>query len=212
MRPVTPEGLAAEVVDRAAGRLPAARAGGVTVRLGVDGAVEAETAALADLVAERALATGVGVLRVRAADFLHRRSVRLEHGSDDVDAAFERWVDWGSLQREVLEPLADPARMTWLPRLRDASTDRAAREPVRPAAPGALLVVDGPYLLRWELAGSLDVALHLTTSPAALRRRFPGPGDPRAGAWQRYTDEQDPASRADVVVRHDHPGRPAVVG
>jgi hypothetical protein len=148
---------------------------------------------------------------VRAADFLTRRSVRLEHGPQDVDAAFERWVDWAALQREVLDPLADPAALRWLPRLRDAASDRPAREPVRAASPGTVLLVDGPYLLRWELAGSFDVVTHLDLSQSALHRRFPDPGDPRPGAWRRYLSECDPAARADLVVRYDHPDRPAVV-
>ncbi|WP_380169213.1 hypothetical protein [Jannaschia sp. R86511] len=212
VRALTPAGLADLAVTRVASLLGPARQAGVAVRLAVDGAVEAETAAVADAVAAAALATGTGVVRVRAADFLHRRSVRLEWGPHDVDAAFERWVDWASLQREVLDPLADPTAMTWLPRLRDAATDRSAREPLLPAAPGALLVVDGPYLLRWELSGSVDAVVHLLTSPAALSRRFPDPGDPRPGAWARYVDECDPAARADLVVRHDHPARPALLG
>lgn len=212
MRPLTPQGLATLAVERVAPLLAPARDAGVTVRLGVDGAVDAETDAVAAAVAEAAINRGVGVLRVRAADFLHRRSVRLEWGGQDVDAAFDRWVDWASLKREVLDPLADPAAMTWLARLRDPGTDRSARESVRRAAPGALLVVDGPYLLRWELGGALDVAVHLVTSPAALARRFPEEGDPRPGAWARYRDECDPAARADLVLRHDHPARPALLG
>lgn len=210
--PTSPTGLADLAVARAAALVDGARSGGVAVRLGVDGAVTGETLDLGDLVAERALAAGIGVLRVSASGFLHRRSVRLERGPHDVDDAFERWVDWASLLREVLDPLVDPTRLTWLPRLWDAEADRPAREPVRTAAPGVLAVVDGPYLLRWELSGALDVAVHLSTSPAALQRRFPGPDDPRPGAWARYLDECDPAARADLVVRHDHPDRPALLG
>ncbi|MFC5382648.1 uridine kinase [Aquipuribacter nitratireducens] len=210
VRPLTPAALAALVVAAAAERLGEARERGVAVRVGVDGALAADTGPLADLVADHALATGVGALRVRARDFLHRRSVRLEHGPADVDAAYERAVDWAALQREVLEPLGDPARLTWLPRLRDPDTDRAAREPVRTAGPGALLVVDGPYLLRWELTGDLDVVVHLQTSDAALRRRVPD-GDPAPGAWARYVGETAPAERADLVVRAEHPDRPALV-
>jgi len=209
--PVSPVALAGLALRRAAGSLDRARAAGTVVRLGVDGAVDAETGAVADLVAQAALAQGTAVLRVRAGNFLHRRSVRLEHGPHDVDAAFDRWVDWGSLLREVLDPLADPADLTWLPRLRDPATDRAVRDPARTAAPGALLVLDGPYLLRWELSGSLDVVVHLQTSPPALRRRFAEADDPRPEAWARYLRETDPASRADLLVRFDHPDRPAVV-
>lgn len=209
--PTTPTGLADLAVERAEALLDGARARGVAVRLGIDGAVGAETRALGDLVAGRALARGIGVVRVSASGFLHRRSVRLERGPHDVDDAFERWVDWASLQREVLDPLADADRMTWLSRLWDAEADRPAREPVSTAAPGALAVVDGPYLLRWELSGALDAVVHLSTSPAALRRRFPEDDDPRPGAWARYLTECDPAARADLVARHDHPDRPALL-
>lgn len=211
VRPLSPQTLAELAVARVAPLLAPARDAGVVVRLGVDGAVAEETDAVASAVAAAALDAGTGVLRVRAVDFLHRRSVRLEWGAHDVDAAYERWVDWAGLQREVLDPLADPADLTWLPRLRDAGSDRTAREPARRAAPGALLVLDGPYLLRWELGGGLDASLHLSTSPAALARRFPADGDPRPGAWARYLAECDPASRADLVVRHDHPARPALL-
>lgn len=209
--PVTGSVLAGLALDRADALLDGARSDGTVVRLGVDGAVETETGRLADLVAAEALARGTAVLRVRAADFLHRRSVRLEHGAHDVDAAFDRWVDWGALLREVLDPLADPAVLSWVPRLRDPDTDRAAREPARRAAPGALLVLDGPYLLRWELSGAIDVTVHLQTSPTALARRFPGADDPRPGAWARYLAETEPAMRADLVARYDHPDRPALV-
>lgn len=210
--PVTPERLAREAVGLALPLLDDARASGTAVRLGIDGAVPTETAHLAELVAAHAVPLGVPVLRVRATDFLHRRSVRLEHGPHDVNTAFERWVDWGALLRDVLEPLADPVVMTWLPALWDADDDRPARQPTRAATPGSLAVVDGPYLLRWELSGSLDAVVHLATSAAALGRRFPVPDDPRPGAWGRYLDDCSPADRADLVVRHDHPGRPAVLG
>lgn len=208
--PVTPGVLADLALESAARSLPRARNAGVVLRLGVDGAVHEQTGALADLVAARALDTGVAVLRVRGADFLHRRSVRLEWGSEDVDAAYERWVDAASLRREVLDPLGDPARLTWLPRLWDAAADRPVRSTVRRASAGALAVVDGPYLLRPDLATAFDLVVHLTTSPAALGRQFATP-DPRPAAWQRYLNECDPATTADITVRYDHPERPAVV-
>jgi len=177
----------------------------------VDSAADADGRGLADVVAGMLVSRGRAVARVKSGDFLARRSVRLEHGPADVDAAFERWVDWAALQREVLAPLADPTGPRWLPRLRDAASDRPSREPVRVAVPGTVLVVDGPYLMRWELAGSFDVVAHLDLSAGALGRRFPDPGDPRPGAWRRYLAECHPAARADLVVRYDHPDRPAVV-
>lgn len=204
--------LARTVADLADRLVPGAAEAGVGVRLGIDSAVDVDGRDLADAVVADLSARGRGAARVRAGDFLHRRSVRLEYGPGDVDAVFDRTVDWAALLREVLKPMGDPAGPRWLPQLWDATADRPARDTVREAVPGTVVVVDGPYLLRWELSGAFDVAVHLDLSTGALMRRFPGPDDPRPGAWRRYLAETDPASRADLVVRHDHPDRPAVVG
>lgn len=155
---------------------------------------------------------GRPLLRVSAHDFLRPRSVRLEHGPDDVDTGYERWFDHAALRREVLDPLGPDGGLAWLPSLWDADADRATRAPRRTAVPGSVAVVDGPFLLRWELVDAADVAVHLVVSPAARARRLPATDRVRTdGAWQRYTDETDPASRADVVVTFDRPAHPAVV-
>jgi hypothetical protein len=76
-----------------------------------------------------------------------------------------------------------------------------------------VLVLAGRFLLRPDLADALDLVVHLQTSPDAQRRRLTD-DDERARAvpaWQRYLRECDPASAADLVVRHDHPRRPALV-
>jgi hypothetical protein len=185
---------------------------GRCARLVVDGPVPDDTRDLADEVAEAVSALGRPVLRVGAHDFLLPRSVRLERGPEDADAGYERWFDHDALRREVLDPLGPDGDLTWLPSLWDAAADRATREPRRTAVPGSVAVVDGPFLLRRELVGTADVAVHLVVSPSARARRLP-PGDRLRvdGAWLRYSDETDPASRADVVLAMDRPAHPAVV-
>ncbi len=183
------------------------------LRLGVDAAVPDDARAFADAAAAAAERRGRAVLRVSAEDFLRPRSVRLEHGADDPDAGYGARYDTAALLREVLDPLAPGGRGRWLPALWDPGRDRATRAERRPAPPGAVLVLDGPFLLRWELAGALDVVVHLQTSAAAVGRRLPPADRPRVlGAWARYLEEADPAARADVLVRAEDPRRPAVVG
>jgi hypothetical protein len=185
---------------------------GRRARVAVDGAVAADTALVADAVAEAVAASGRPVVRVSAEDFLRPRSVRLEHGAEDVDAGYERWYDWSGLRREVLDPLGPDGAGTWLPTLWDADRDRATRAPRQDARPGTVAVVDGPFLLRWETADALDVAVHLRVSAAAAARRLP-PADVHrvTGAWARYEAETWPADRADVVLRLDDPAHPALV-
>lgn len=182
------------------------------MRLGVDGCIPDDASALADDVAARLAALGTPVARVRQRDFMLPRSQRLELGADDPDALWERWYDDGALRREVLEPLGPGGAMRWLPTLRDPVSDRSTRVLRRPAAPGTVAVVDGRFLLRWELADAFDLVVHLQTSAPAQERRLDDGERARAvPSWRRYLEEADPASRAHLLVRHDHPQRPAVV-
>lgn len=144
---------------------------------------------------------------VRAARFVRPRSIRLEYG-EDPNAPWERWYDDGGLRRELLDPLGPGGSLVVAGSLWDQQTDRATREPRRPVPPGAVAVVDGPFLLRWELADAFDLVAHLQTSAAAITRR----GEQTGASWQRYLDEVDPAARAGFVVRYDDPRHPALVG
>jgi hypothetical protein len=209
VRPVSPGVLADEVADRALVVLASGRA---CARVGVDAAVPEDARVLADLVAGRLREHGRAVLRVSAAGFLRPRSVRLEHGARDPDTGYERWYDHLALRREVLDPLGPDGDLTWLPSLWDAERDRATRAAREPAAAGSVLVVDGTFLLRWETADALDVGVLLLAGDAALARRLPADDVERVtGAWRRYLEETWPDQRADVVVRAEHPDRPAVV-
>lgn len=208
--PVDLAAVAAQVAH-AAVALADPRAGRCA-RVAVDGAVPADTALVAAAVVDAVASTGRPVAAVSAEDFLRPRSVRLEFGPDDPDAGYERWYDWSALRREVLDRLGPGGEATWLPTFWDVTLDRATRADRRPAAPGTVAVVDGPFLLRWETADAVDVAVHLAVSRAALARRLP-PGDVRrvTGAWARYESETLPAERADVVLRMENPARPALV-
>lgn len=181
-----------------------ARAGRYGVRLGIDGPVGADTTSVADDVTGLLRVAGMAVVRASKQGFVRPRSIRLEHG-DDPDAPYERWYDDAGLRRELLDPLAPGGTLGVVDALWDVASDRATRRPRRVMPPGTVAVVDGPFLLRWELADAFDLVAHLQASPAAITRR----GGPVA-SWARYLDEVDPAARAGVVVRHDDPRHPAV--
>ena len=210
IEPQTPAALAGLIASLAlAARRPGARQ---AVRLGIDGPIEPEAGELADAAAEALRGQGVPVARVRALDFLRTRSLRLEYGPDDATAFYDGWYDVAALRREVLDPLGPGGSMTWLPRLRDPATDRSVREQRRQASPGTVAVLDGRFLGRPPLRDGLDLLVHLEVGPAARARRVPEPEAARVlPAWQRYLEECRPAAGADLVVRHDHPDRPAVV-
>lgn len=225
--PLSPAALAARLAEAAVSLSLVAAAADPPygVRIGVDGAVGADSGPLADAVADAVGAAGRSVARVRRAGFLRPRSVRLELGADDPDAGWERWYDDAALRREVLDSLRPGAGSStppsgsslasppaWLPALWDEERDRSVRADRRVAAPGQVVVVDGPYLLRWELADGFDLVVHLETSAAALARRVPAADLRRTTAsWRRYVEETAPAERASYVVRLEDPRHPALV-
>jgi hypothetical protein len=203
VRPVTPEGLGGLVANRAL-----AAPG---LRVGIDGPAAQDAHALADAVSAELGRRAVPVARVCCDDFLRARSLRLEHG-DDPDAFADGWYDLAAVRREVLDPMQpDGAWRTWLPRLRDPGTDRPYREPRRDAAPATVIVLDGRFLARREIADAVDVLVHLEVSPAARARRVPAVEQARVlPAWERYLTCYDPAASAAVIVRYDRPSHPAV--
>ncbi|EOD69452.1 hypothetical protein [Amycolatopsis vancoresmycina] len=198
-RPISPAVLAGELTDRIDALTPQ------RIAVAVDGAAGAtETGELADALVDPLRLRGRATLRVSARDFLRPASLRFEHGRTNPDARYTDWLDLGALRREVLEPLKGSGHV--LPSLWDAERDRATRAERVPLPEGGVVLLDGELLLGAGLA--FDLAVHLWLSPAALRRRVPDAW--AVPAYERYEEEVDPGSLADVVVRVDDPRHPAL--
>ncbi|RRO18089.1 uridine kinase [Saccharopolyspora rhizosphaerae] len=202
-RPITPEALVTEVVERIdalAGRW---------LRVAVDGAPAARTGELADRLVSPLRERGREVVRVRAADYLRPASVRLEHGHRDPDSYYLSWFDTTGLAREVIAPLREDGTGKVLPALWDPEADRSPRLDRIALPERGVAVVDGPLLQGVGL--DFDLVVHLWLSDAALRRTTPEDQRWTLPAFERYAEEVVPASLADLVVRVDHPDRPAVI-
>jgi hypothetical protein len=200
IRPISPSLLVEEVADRIA-----SAAGPGRVRVAVDGAPPARPGDLADALTGPLRLRGREVLRVSAGDFLRPASLRFEHGRTDPDVFYDEWLDTAALVREVLGPLEPGGSGRVLPALWDSAADRATRAAYVRLPPGGVLLLDGTLLLGRGLPFELSV--HLWLSPGALARKTPAEHRWTLPAYARY--EEDRA--ADLVVRVDHPDRPALV-
>jgi hypothetical protein len=178
--------------------------GGVPVRLLVDGHPSTHPERLADALVAPFEAAGRPAARVSVSDFLRPRSLRLERGREDPDSLLDDRIDIGSLNREVLTRVVD--RREYLPSLRDPDTDRATRAGYLDAAPGTVVVLDGALAIGRGLA--VDITVHLALKPATLRRRTPPDEMWAVPAYERYAREIEGVP--DLVVRVDHPDRPAL--
>jgi hypothetical protein len=192
--PRSPEGLVQDLVA-----LLTATSARRPVRVVLDGV---GAGGLADALVPALRAAARPPLRVRGEDFLRPAGERFENGREDPQDLRTRWLDAAALDREVLS--RDGA---YLPALWDADADRSARRALAPVPPGAVLLVDGVFLLGRGLP--YELAVHVALSPAALTRR----GVP---AWQlpafaAYDREVRPGEVCDVLVRAEDPLRPAVL-
>ncbi len=195
--PTSPDGLAALVTERC---------------LAVDDiavvAIDAPDAAhpipLADAVCASLRERGrpCGVVSVH--DYVRPASLRFEHGRDDELAYRTRWFDYDALRREVVQSVRTNRR--WLPRLWDEARDRSARCARVPAADEQVILVTGPMLLGRDLGFDVTVQLHL--SEAALRRHTPPDRHWTVDALLRRN--ADITEAPDLLVRYDHPSKPAV--
>jgi len=177
-------------------------------RVGVDGAAEIGAAALADAVATELRTRGRAVVRASTCWWWRPASLRLELGRTDVDMLLTGWVDTDALGRELLDPLGPGGTGRYLTRLRDPQTDRSLREPRLLAEPGAVVLLDGPFLMTSELP--VDAIAHLQVSPAALSRALPADRQWWVEGFRQYLSRERPADNADVVIAYDHPRVPAV--
>ncbi|MBG0830370.1 uridine kinase [Planomonospora sp. ID67723] len=203
IRPISLPSLTEEIADRIAG-MPRDS----WTRVAFDGAPAARPQDLADALTEPLRLRGRAVLRVSAWDFLRPASLRFEYGRTDPDAFYDDWLDTGGLTREVLAPLDPGGSGKILPSLWDTTTDRATRAPYVTMPPGGVLLLDGALLLgRWL---PFDLTVHLRLSPAALARRTAPETRWTLPAYERYEQEADPESTADLVVRVDDPRHPAI--
>jgi len=200
-RPIGADMLVDELVSRLV-----KRAG--RVRALVDGAPPTRPDTLAGALVEPLRVAGRPALHVSAGDFLRPASVRLERGREDPDELLSNWLDVGGLVREVLDPAGPGGSGRVLPRLWNASADRAFRDERVSLAADAVVVVSGSLLLGMGLPAELTV--HLRASAAALARRTPVELGWTLPAYARYAAERDPCG-ADVVVLADDPRHLAVV-
>ncbi|UED88254.1 uridine kinase [Streptomyces profundus] len=179
-------------------------------RVLVDGAPVAGGGRLARAVAEELRLRGRSAVVVDTEGFLRAASLRYEFGRHDPDAYRESWWDVSALWREVLTPLDPGGTGRVLPDLWDGERDRATRSEYVELPPGGVLLLHGTFLLgRWFPA---DLVVHLSLSPGALARRTPGEWRWTLPAFAGYAADERPEEVADVVVRVDHPERPAWSG
>jgi uridine kinase len=184
-------------------------------RVAVDGITASGKTTLADEVAAVLAAGGSDVHRLSMDGYHHPRARRHHQGRDSADGYYEDAYDFTAFATEVLIPLGDGARHTYRPAIIDLASDQPASDELRTLAPDGVLVVDGSFLQRPELASHWDVVVWVAAPFGVAEARgvardtdLLGGRDEAArlfrmryhAAGRRYVGEVAPEQTADVVV------------
>jgi uridine kinase len=205
----------AELLSAIAGEVLDGRAGRVAVD-GVDGAGKTH---FADELAAELTARGAAVVRASVDGFHHPREVRHRRGRGSPEGFFRDAFDYPRLVALLLEPLGPGGSGRFVRAVHDVHAESPLPVVTETAQPGAILVLDGIFTHRDELAGFWDYSVWLevpfaVSVPRGAARGYGDP-DPAAAANRRYIEGQriylaecDPRSRATTVVDNTDLARP----
>lgn len=225
---MTPERAA--VLDRLAGLILAARPAHTPdphpLRVGIDGVDTAGKTTLADELGALLAGQGRVVIRASVDDFHRPRAERHRRGPDSPLGFYHDTFDYPALRARLLDPLGPGGSQV----IQTACYDLVAEAPLDPppqtVPPDAILLCDGIFLRRPEIAACWDVHLFVQIDFAEVERRaaardvdrFGGPGMTLARYRRRYIPgqrlylaEANPAGRADLLLDNTDPAHPRLL-
>ncbi len=195
-------------------------------RVAVEGRSAAGKSAFADALGDALAPHGRQVIRAGIDDFHPpNHSERSRSRGYTPATLYEEGYDYAAFERLLLAPMGPGGGRRLTVGLFDSAKGRAIEDAAVDAAPDAIVVVDGAFLLRpelrrhWDLAIWLDVSFE-TVLARAMKRDVAWVGDPervranyRAG-WiptHELYEATGAMDAADVVINHEDFAAPRVI-
>ena len=191
-------------------------------RVAIDGVDGAGKTHLADELAAELAGRGAEVVRASADGFHHPPAIRHRRGRGSPEGYFRDSYDYPRMVELLLDPLGPGGSRRYVRAVYDVHAESPVAVEPRTAGPGAILVLDGIFTHRDELAEYWDYSVWLevpfaVSVPRGAARGYGDP-DPHAGSNRRYIEGQrlylaecDPRSRATVVVDNTDLTHPVIV-
>lgn len=140
-------------------------------RVAIDGIDGTGKTSLVDELVEPLTSLGRRVIRTSIDQFHRNRAERYRQGKETPDGYYRDSFDNAALSAALLGPLGPAEDRRYRTAITDFRADKPFCHPVRTAERSAILVFDGVFLLRPELAQSWDSTVYLKTSfSTALER------------------------------------------
>lgn len=197
-------------------------AGSDCVLVGVDGVDGSGKTVLADELGEILRRAGSPTVRVSIDDFHHVQAVRYRRGRQSPEGFWLDSFNYARLHADVLAPLGPGGSRSYRTHGHDLASDRELRADPQVAAASSVVVIDGLFLHRdelapvWDFSIFLDVPFEVTAQRMATRDG--SPPDPTHPTLRRYVEGQrlyfaqcTPKQRASVVVDNTFFDAPRIV-
>ncbi|WP_249667317.1 zeta toxin family protein [Cellulomonas fengjieae] len=199
------------VLRDVASGIPDPRTLGRPVLVAVDGIDGAGKTTFADELATELQRRGRSVVRVGVDGFHRPRAERYRRGRHSAEGFWADSYDYDALRTEVLEPFAPRGSRRFRRAVHDVATDAPLHLPREHGTDRCVLVIDGIFLHRDELAAWWDFSVYLDVDFAETFARMavrdgcsPDPTHPSNARYvdgqRRYLSACRPASRATVVI------------
>ena len=161
-------------------------------------------------------ATGRSVFRASIDDFHRSQAERHARGADSADGYYRDSFDYSTFRRVLLEPFRMGGSTAFVTAAFDHVRDLPVQSKWRTGPKDAMLVLDGIFLNRPELAGLWNYSVWLDVTREIAEKRMldrDGPtGNPERyrGGQDLYLSEVNPRTAASSIIDNsdfDHPRR-----
>ncbi|WP_346233516.1 uridine kinase [Parafrigoribacterium mesophilum] len=185
--------------------------------IAVDGPSGAGTKQFADDLAEEFRRRGRSVFRAALDDFHRSRKERERDGWFSPRAFYDESFDYSLFRRILVDPFRTAGSTGFVLAGYDEERDQVIHQPKWiTAGADALLIVDGLFLNRGDLAGLWNYSIWLTVSQDVALARITATGvDPTGELAQRgtgadalYQADADPSEKASAIIDNTDPDHP----
>ncbi|GAB1640161.1 hypothetical protein KRMM14A1259_05840 [Krasilnikovia sp. MM14-A1259] len=188
----------------------------------MDGPDGSGKTSFADDLAAALRALGRPVVRISLDDFLNLRTVRYRQGRHSPQGFWEDSYDYARFAADVLTPLGPGGSRRYRPAAYDLKTDTMLEPEPSTAEAETVVVVDGLFLHRDELAAAWDFSVFLDVPfPVTAERMAHRDGthpDPEHPTMRRYVEGQRiyfrtcfPHQRAGILIDNRDFDAPRIV-
>ena len=204
-----------DALDALAAEIVALYAGGRVV-VAIDGMDGAGKTHFANDLAVALTATGRSVFRASIDDFHRSQAERHARGADSADGYYRDSFDYSTFRRVLLEPFRMGGSTAFVTAAFDHVRDLPVQSKWRTGPKDAMLVLDGIFLNRPELAGLWNYSVWLDVTREIAEKRMLDRDGPTEnveryrGGQDLYLAEVNPRTAASSIIDNsdfDHPRR-----